>query len=887
MYIPFYTFYTLGIICFWSYGQAAQISIFAERDKLAAVRRYLPENMTTPKNASTSTLIVDVNPFSPNDLFYNANAVCRAVKSGRLALIGLADTESSTQLRWFSRALHVPVMMRSSYDQLNYSYAMAQTPDGAYHFNVQPSTIRAVMDIITQGHNWTEVFFITDSNSKSDQAWEVYQEHAKQRKLVANFSPTFFEMKSIPEAVKYMTSTILRTLKKEASKDWHIIFDMPAASAMNLLKSLLNNAAVRERHFHFVFAALDFEAIDLLVLRTTYSSVTALSMVPKLFDNKMSDNHIKTTADALASDAINFVTAALSEKSTVMPTKSVDCRARPYDAWADGKLVRQWLQSTKYSGLTGNVEFDRSGNRRNYEFTIMEMRNGQGNLTQRGTWNDTHGLQFFNRSDTSDSRSLRVVGMLTDRFLMIVPCNSTRYRNQERLSSVSNRSDECYVGYTVDFLQYLKTLTNRSMVLHHSTDKYFYGNKIDGTWTGAVGEVLRKEADFALGDLSILSERAEVVDFTIPFISDDYVILMKQEGEKKKGMFGFLEAFSLTLWLSILLALMGTFVVIVFVGRITSSEWYHINACDPDQSQVLRNDFTVEEALWLALSTLLQQGPNIKPGSIATKIAVGSWFIWALIVSQSYTAALAAYFTIDRMQTPIQAIEELANQIDIDYGVLEADQASEYFFKHAKQDVFQRMSLNMKEHNSKVKSVAEGLQRVRQGGYAFIGPRTVLEYANNGYPCDTRIIGLPLFNSLYGIAVRSGAPLRKTLTEAILTLNDNGILKELEAMWFNQKQCRIEQKEQADPNELSKISPNQMFGLFIILSAGLTIAMIVAIAEFLYRGREKFRKHRISMDRVLLTRKRPRIFGTYKGPRRAATKVRNGSANNRPHREEE
>ena len=41
-------------------------------------------------------------------------------------------------------------------------------------------------------------------------------------------------------------------------------------------------------------------------------------------------------------------------------------------------------------------------------------------------------------------------------------------------------------------------------------DGLFGAKNTDGSWSGVVGELQRKELDFSLADLSVTSERAEV-----------------------------------------------------------------------------------------------------------------------------------------------------------------------------------------------------------------------------------------------------------------------------------------------------------------------------------------------------------------------------------------
>ena len=59
---------------------------------------------------------------------------------------------------------------------------------------------------------------------------------------------------------------------------------------------------------------------------------------------------------------------------------------------------------------------------------------------------------------------------------------------------------------------------------------------------------------------------------------------------------------------------------------------------------------------------------------------VGSvWWFFTLIIISSYTANLAAFLTVERMNTPIESAEDLAKQTEIKYGTVEGGSTLEFF----------------------------------------------------------------------------------------------------------------------------------------------------------------------------------------------------------------
>lgn len=82
------------------------------------------------------------------------------------------------------------------------------------------------------------------------------------------------------------------------------------------------------------------------------------------------------------------------------------------------------------------------------------------------------------------------------------------------------------------------------------------------------------------------------------------------------------------------------------------------------------NEFSIPNSFWFALGAFMQQGCNISPRSISGRIAISSCWFFTLIIVSSYTANLAAFLTVDRLSVPLNSVEDLAGQTDVQYGTL-------------------------------------------------------------------------------------------------------------------------------------------------------------------------------------------------------------------------
>lgn len=82
------------------------------------------------------------------------------------------------------------------------------------------------------------------------------------------------------------------------------------------------------------------------------------------------------------------------------------------------------------------------------------------------------------------------------------------------------------------------------------------------------------------------------------------------------------------------------------------------------------NEFSIPNSFWFAWGAFMQQGCNISPRSISGRIAISSCWFFTFIIVSSYTANLAAFLTVERLSVPLNSVEDLAGQTDVQYGTL-------------------------------------------------------------------------------------------------------------------------------------------------------------------------------------------------------------------------
>ena len=60
-----------------------------------------------------------------------------------------------------------------------------------------------------------------------------------------------------------------------------------------------------------------------------------------------------------------------------------------------------------------------------------------------------------------------------------------------------------------------------------------------------------------------------------------------------------------------------------------------------------------------------------------------TWWLFGFIIIASYTANLAAFLTVSRLETPVESLEDLSKQYKIQYSPLNGSSAMVYFERMA------------------------------------------------------------------------------------------------------------------------------------------------------------------------------------------------------------
>uniref|UniRef100_A0A4W6FQZ2 Glutamate receptor n=1 Tax=Lates calcarifer TaxID=8187 RepID=A0A4W6FQZ2_LATCA len=725
-----------------------------------------------------TTLTYDIQRINIFDSFEASRKACDQLSLGVAAIFGPSHSSSANAVQSICNALGVPHI------QTKWKHQVSDNRD-SYYVSLYPdfsSLSRAILDLV-HFFKWRTVTVVYDDSTGLIRLQELIKAPSRYNIRL--------KIRQLPTETKD-AKPLLKEMKK--AKEFHVIFDCGHEMAAWILKQALAMGMMTE-YYHYIFTTLDLFALDMepyrysgvnmtgfRILNTENSQVSSIiekwSMerlqAPPKPDSGLLDGFMTTDA-ALMYDAVHVVAVAV-QQSQQITVSSLQCnRHKP---WRFGGRFISLIKEAHWDGLTGHFDLD-----------VISLKE--------------EGLEK------------------EEPYVMFKKSDKPLYGNDR------------FEGYCIDLLRELSAILGfRYEVRLVEDGKYGALDESTGQWNGMVRELMDHKADLAVAPLAITYVREKVIDFSKPFMTLGISILYRKPNGTNPGVFSFLNPLSPDIWMYILLACLGVSCVLFVIARFSPYEWYNPHPCNPD-SDVVENNFTLLNSFWFGVGALMQQGSELMPKALSTRIVGGIWWFFTLIIISSYTANLAAFLTVERMESPIDSADDLAKQTKILYGVVE-DGATMTFFKKTKISTYDKMweFMNSRRQSVMVKNVEEGIQRVLTSDYAFLMESTTIEFVTQRN-CNLTQIGGLIDSKAYGVGTPMGSPYRDKITIAILQLQEEGKLHMMKEKWWRGNGCPEEESKEA-----SALGVQNIGGIFIVLAAGLVLSVFVAVGEVLYKSKQ-------------------------------------------------
>ncbi|CAO1298261.1 unnamed protein product [Diamesa tonsa] len=719
----------------------------------------------------------------------------------------------------------------TGYDFIKNTLRSNNIPHFSFDYSIQ--SFVKIMELYLKARLTTDVVFIFQNELETDESLYYFI-------LKSTFRMIVLDQLS-PNVVARM-----RTLRPTPSY-YTIIADN--ANMERLFKIALDGELITmPERWNLMFT--DFQG-DKFKYADTFPEISRL-----LLDNKICCNPICTcnSGATLKNEALKSFLHQIVPifEMNGFPIQKFSCNPqRERKSLVSEKLIEDLLNSFD----DNEMMFLEEGNKvwYNLKFSVFTTPDNQTNVIEKTVIVDKDGVKAIGNNRVKASKRFFRIGIMPDS----IPWSYFK-KDPHTMELIlnDNNGDKVWEGYCIDMLNKLseKMLFTYEIV----TNDKFGERDSEGNFNGLTGDLVRGETDIIIAPLKMTAEREEMMDFVAPYFEQTGILIVMKKPIADTSLFKFMTVLRLEVWLSIVGALSTTAIMIWLVDRYSpysSRNHLYSYPC---------REFSFKESFWFALTSFTPQGGGEAPKALSGRILVAAYWLFVVLMLATFTANLAAFLTVERMQTPVQSLEQLARQSRINFTVVEGSDTHQYFknMKIAEDKLYElwkQLTLSSSSEESQyrvwdypvkeqfgqilmaidaaspVRNSSEGFTKVNKetNDFAFIHDSAEIRYEISRN-CNLTAVGDIIAEQPYAIAVQQGSHLQDELSRVVLDLQKDRFFEYLSAKYWNTSlrgSC-----ERSDDSE--GITLESLGGVFIATMVGLVLAMIILCVE-IYNHRKK------------------------------------------------
>ncbi|KAH9607575.1 hypothetical protein KSS87_003540 [Heliosperma pusillum] len=409
-----------------------------------------------------------------------------------------------------------------------------------------------------------------------------------------------------------------------------------------------------------------------------------------------------------------------------------------------GEKLNQILLATKFTGVSGEIQFDSDKNIARPALDILNIVGSGSNKI--GYWSNHSGLSviapeiLYQKSANKSDSSQKLNGVIWPGQTSNVP-RGWRFPNNGKplLIGVPNRASyKDFVGkdndppgaegFCIDVFEAAIRLLSYDV-----PRKYvLYGDGLrNPNYDNLVYAVSQNKFDAAVGDIIITTGRTRIVDFTQPYVESGLVVVVPVR-KVQSSAWAFLKPFTVQMWCV-------TAAFFVFVGAVVWILEHRVNTEFRGQpSQQLITIF------WFSFSTMFFSHRENTVSTLGRFVLI-IWLFVVLIINSSYTASLTSILTVQQLSSRIDGIDTLISSNE-PIGIQDGSIAYDYLVKELNVAI-SRIKL-LKNQQDYVDALRRG---PNNGGVAAIVDelpyvKLFLSYTN----CEFQIVGQVFTKSGWG-----------------------------------------------------------------------------------------------------------------------------------------
>ncbi|XP_042213066.1 glutamate receptor-like isoform X1 [Homarus americanus] len=391
------------------------------------------------------------------------------------------------------------------------------------------------------------------------------------------------------------------------------------------------------------------------------------------------------------------------------------------------------------------------------------------------------------------------------------------------------------VGPMVELMKIMTDKLNFCSEYIVPVDRQFGTELENGTWTGMMGLLLRKEVDMSGVIFTVGEERARVIDFSVPLYMNEHVLSYKRP-DLTPDIAGFVKPYTIELWNVLLVTLVVIFGSILFIHQ-AEPRPPRRSACVRGARREGGRPGSQNSRMWASwqwtISVLLAQSCPWLPRRDSLRLITGLWLTMAFVLGTVYRSNLKAMLILPKLRRPFDNMEELIDA-GITTFIVSGSALEQAVMGSAVGSVLHKLQQQANIHINVAKAERNLVQGVEA---AFLDKHTTVSFIQQTYMKEGKCLLYVASETYLGatslsFAFPKGSPLKHKFDPIIRNLKEFGILEYMFQREVQNAQYCLKPESFSKPNNNRRsLDLEDFYGVFFVYGGGMVTAAGVFLLE--------------------------------------------------------
>ncbi|KAK7471509.1 hypothetical protein BaRGS_00035848, partial [Batillaria attramentaria] len=340
--------------------------------------------------------------------------------------------------------------------------------------------------------------------------------------------------------------------------------------------------------------------------------------------------------------------------------------------------------------------------------------------------------------------------------------------------------------------------------------------------------IAKEDVDVGLAPTDVLLERMEMMDFSAPIIFSTVVMAYRKPEVSRDFRMPF-GPLSTWVWL-------GTGGSLLLVSVIVTLLEVNVQArCASRRETSHGHRLTLwswlrmaDRVVQITGAALLAEASEVTLRSRPGRVLLSSWWMFSLVMAAAYSGTLTAFLSATKDTQLFSSLQDLVTkEHDYTWGT-PGGTALTVFLQRSNETILRDVWAGMKRFEAEDPDVfSENITKLAEKVVSedfVLFQSEVFAMSLFGDECDVAVVPVGIKASMVSIAFPKGSSLVRPFTDITLRLHADGILALWTRTWFPRAEC-------SSPSGPVVISLLHVQGVFLVVSVGLALALVVLMVE--------------------------------------------------------